>query len=194
MILEKLKKYNIILGSASSRRKKLLSNLGIKFSVKITKNKESYPENINPIDISKFLAKQKSDQIVEELSGNFLLITADTIVVKKNNIFHKPKDAYDAKRILQKLSGREHKVISSVCIKSNKKEVIFSCETKVTFNKISEDDINFYVTNFKPFDKAGSYGIQEWIGYIGIKKINGSYNNVVGFPTAEFYQKLKLFI
>ena len=194
MLLEKLSKYNIILGSASPRRKKLLEALGIKFSIKTTRKEESYPDNLEKKEIAEFLAKQKSDFILTELSGNYLLITADTIVVQNNKILHKPKDKEDSIRILQDLSGSNHKVISGVCIKSEKKEITFSSVTEVSFNDLSDEEIIYYIDNFKPFDKAGSYGIQQWIGYIGIKKINGSYNNVVGLPTNELYQKLKLFI
>ena len=194
MLLEKLSKYNIILGSASPRRKKLLEELGIKFSIKTTRKEEIFPDNLEKKEIAEFLAKQKSDFILKELSGNYLLITADTIVVQNNKILHKPKDKEDSIRILQDLSGSNHKVISGVCIKSEKKEITFSSVTEVSFNDLSDEEIIYYIDNFKPFDKAGSYGIQQWIGYIGIKKINGSYNNVVGLPTNELYQKLKLFI
>ena len=194
MLTEKLKKYNIILGSASIRRKQLLSGIGIDFTIKTTNKEEYYPKHLVGAEIAEFLAKKKSDYISEEISGNYLLITADTIVMQRKQIMHKPKDENEARRTLEKLSGKSHKVISGVCIKSNKKKVIFSSETEVTFNELTEDEIMFYIDNFKPFDKAGSYGIQQWIGCIGIKKINGSYNNVVGLPTAEFYQKLKLFI
>jgi septum formation protein len=194
MLLEKLSKYNIILGSASPRRKKLLEELGIKFSIKTTRKEEIFPDNLEKKEIAEFLAKQKSDFILKELSGNYLLITADTIVVQNNKILHKPKDKEDSIRILQDLSGSNHKVISGVCIKSEKKEITFSSVTEVSFNDLSDKEIIYYIDNFKPFDKAGSYGIQQWIGYIGIKKINGSYNNVVGLPTNELYQKLKLFI
>ena len=123
-----------------------------------------------------------------------MLITADTIVVQNNIILHKPKNKNEAKIILKSLSGKSHKVISGVCLRSNKKEISFSSETKVTFSKLSEDEIAYYIKKFKPYDKAGSYGIQEWIGYIGIEEIRGSYNNVIGLPTAELYQNLKLFI
>ena len=123
-----------------------------------------------------------------------MLITADTIVVQNNIILHKPKNKNEAKIILKSLSGKSHKVISGVCLRSNKKEISFSSETKVTFSKLSEDEIAYYIKKFKPYDKAGSYGIQEWIGYIGIEEISGSYNNVIGLPTAELYQNLKLFI
>ena len=194
MLIEKLKNFTIILGSASPRRKQLLTELGIEFSIKTTQKEEKYPENLDGAEIAEFLAKQKAEVISKELTGNYLLITADTIVIQNNEILHKPKDKDEAQRILQNLSGKSHKVISGVCIKSAKKEVVFSSETEVTFNKLSEDEIRFYIEKFKPFDKAGSYGIQQWIGYIGIEKIKGSYNNVVGLPTAELYQKLKLFI
>ena len=194
MLIEKLKNFTIILGSASPRRKQLLSELAIEFNIKTTQKEEKYPENLDGAEIAEFLAKQKAEVISKELTGNYLLITADTIVIQNNEILHKPTDKDEAQRILQNLSGKSHKVISGVCIKSAKKEVVFSSETEVTFNKLSEDEILYYIDNFKPFDKAGSYGIQQWIGYIGIEKIKGSYNNVVGLPTAELYQKLKLFI
>lgn len=194
MLIDKLKNYTITLGSASPRRKQLLAELAIEFSIKTTQKEEKYPENLDGAEIAEFLAKQKAEVISKELTGNYLLITADTIVIQNNEILHKPTDKDDAQRILQNLSGKSHKVISGVCIKSAKKEVVFSSETEVTFNKLSEDEIRFYIEKFKPFDKAGSYGIQQWIGYIGIEKIKGSYNNVVGLPTAELYQKLKLFI
>ena len=194
MLIDKLKNYTITLGSASPRRKQLLAELAIEFSIKTTQKEEKYPENLDGAEIAEFLAKQKAEVISKELTGNYLLITADTIVIQNNEILHKPTDKDEAQRILQNLSGKSHKVISGVCIKSAKKEVVFSSETEVTFNKLSEDEILYYIDNFKPFDKAGSYGIQQWIGYIGIEKIKGSYNNVVGLPTAELYQKLKLFI
>jgi len=194
MLLKKINNYKIILGSASPRRKQLLDKLGIKFTIKTTKKEEYYPENLNSVQIAEFLAKQKADFIAEELSGNYLLITADTIVIQNNEILHKPKDKDDAIKILKKLSGKSHEVISGVCIKSNDKEVVFSAITKVSFNKLLEEEIIYYLETSNPFDKAGSYGIQEWIGYIGVERINGSYNNIVGLPTAELYQKLKLFI
>ena len=196
MLIEKLNKYNIILGSASPRRKQLLAEIGVEFTIKITQKKECYPESLKGVEIAKFLAKQKANIISEglEFSGNYLLITADTIVIHNNNLLHKPKDKDDAIRILQILSGNTHKVISGVCIKSVEKEVTLSSVTEVTFTPLLKNEILYYINNFNPFDKAGSYGIQDWIGYIGIEKINGSYNNVVGLPTNELYQKLKLFI
>ena len=193
MLKEKLKIYNIFLGSASPRRKKLLEDLGIIFSIKKTQKEEKYPEGLKEAKIAKFLAKKKANFISKKLSDNYLLITADTIVVEKNEVIHKPKDKNEAIQILKRLSGKTHKVISGVCIKTNLKEIVFSELTEVSFNKLSEEEIIYYIEHFNPFDKAGSYGIQEWIGHIGIKAIKGSYNNVIGLPTTALYQKLKLF-
>jgi len=190
----KLDKFNVILGSESTRRKKLLTEMGIKFKIKTTQEKESYPENLAPLEIASFLAQQKANFISEELSGDYLLITADTTVIHNKQILHKPKDKDDAIKILRNLSGKTHKVISGVCIKTRNKHSLFSSVTKVSFYEFSDTEIHHYIKNFKPFDKAGSYGIQEFIGHIAIRKINGSYNNVVGLPTAKLYQKLKLFI
>ena len=194
MLIDKLNNYNIILGSASPRRKKLLNDLGINFSIKITQEEEHYPVSLDGPEIAEFLAKQKAEFLLKEISGNYLLITADTIVMQDDRIVHKPQNKDDAKKILKRLSDKDHKVISGVCIKSQRKEVIFSSKTEVTLNKLSQDEILYYIEEYKPYDKAGSYGIQEWIGYIGIKKIDGQYNNVVGLPTADLYQNLKLFI
>lgn len=194
MLTEKLKKYNIILGSSSSRRKELLKEIGLNFSIKITDKEESYPTDLKDVQIVEFLAKKKNKFLSKGLKSNDLLITADTIVSQQGEILHKPKDKNDAKNILKKLSGNSHRVITGICIKTLEKEVTFSSITTVHFNKLSTIEIEYYINNFKPFDKAGSYGIQEWIGYIAIAKIEGSYNNVVGLPTTDLYQKLKLFI
>ena len=194
MLAEKLKKYKIILGSASPRRKELLKGIGLNFSIKITDKEESYPTDLKDVQIVEFLAKKKNKFLSKGLKSNDLLITADTIVSQQGEILHKPKDKNDAKNILKKLSGNSHRVITGICIKTLEKEVTFSSITTVHFNKLSTIEIEYYINNFNPFDKAGSYGIQEWIGYIAIAKIEGSYNNVVGLPTADLYQKLKLFI
>ena len=193
MLIDRLKQYNIVLGSASPRRKDLLTELGIEFSIMTTQKEEKYPKDLEEKEIAKFLAKQKADAITKDLEKYYLLITADTIVTQNSEIIHKPKDKQDAINILRKLSGQSHKVITGVCIKSVEKEVVFSSITEVFFTNLSDDEINFYIERCKPLDKAGSYGIQEWIGFIGIEKIIGSYNNVVGLPTDELYQKLKLF-
>ncbi|MAW21762.1 MAG: septum formation protein Maf [Flavobacteriales bacterium] len=195
MLNQELSKYNIILGSSSERRKKLLTELGIKFRIMTSKEEEEYPSNIEVSKIANFLAKQKADIISKEiLENNYLLITADTIVVQNCEVIHKPKNKKDAIQILRKLSGNSHRVITGVCITSSAKQIVFSSTTNVSFVYLSNDEINFYIEKYKPFDKAGSYGIQEWVGLIGIKEITGSYNNVVGLPTHELYQKLKKFI
>lgn len=194
MLIEKLKNYNIILGSASPRRKKLLAELEIEFIIKTTDKAEDYPKNLEVNEISKFLAKQKAKIIAIDLEKDYLLITADTIVTQHGEVIHKPKNKQDAVKILRKLSGNSHKVITGVCITSSEKQIVFSSITDVFFTNLSDDEISFYIEKCKPFDKAGSYGIQEWIGFVGIEKIIGSYNNVVGLPTVELYQKLKLFI
>ena len=144
--------------------------------------------------ITKLLAKQKAKFLSENLSKKDLLITADTIVSFKGELLNKPKNKEEALNTLSKLLGNTHKVITGVCIKNHQKEITFSAITLVTFNKLTKKEINFYINNFNPFDKAGAYGIQDWIGKIGIKSIEGSYSNVVGLPTTEVYQQLKLFI
>ena len=193
MLIEKLKDYNIILGSASLRRKELLARLDVEFSIKTTDKEENYPKNLEINEIGKFLAKQKADIIARDLEKNYLLITADTIVSQNSEVIHKPKNKQDAIEILRKLSGNSHKVITGVCITSSEKQIVFSSITDVFFTNLSDEEINFYIEIYEPFDKAGAYGIQEWIGFIGIKKIIGSYNNVVGLPTAELYNHLVQF-
>jgi septum formation protein len=194
MINEQLKNFTIILGSASPRRKKLLSDIGLEFSIQTTDKEEEYPTNLKEHEIAEFLAKQKAKFLSENLSKTDLLITADTIVSFKEELLNKPQNKEEAFSTLIKLSENTHKVITGVCIKNYQKEILFSTITLVTFNKLTKKEINFYINNFNPFDKAGAYGIQDWIGKIGIKSIEGSYSNVVGLPTAEIYQQLKLFI
>jgi septum formation protein len=194
-MLKKLsKQYNIILGSASPRRKELLSDIGLEFSIQTTDKEEGYPTNLKEHEIAEFLAKQKAKFLSENLSTIDLLITADTIVSFKGELLNKPKNKEQAFNTLSKLSGNTHKVITGVCIKNYQKEIAFSGITLVTFNTLTKKEISFYINNFNPFDKAGAYGIQDWIGKIGIKNIKGSYSNVVGLPTTEVYQQLKLFI
>jgi len=194
MINEQLKKFTIILGSASPRRKELLSDIGLKFSIQTTDKEEGYPTNLKEHEIAEFLAKQKAKFLSENLSKTDLLITADTIVSFKGKLLNKPKNKEEAFNTLSELSGNTHKVITGVYLKHHQKEIAFSAITLVTFNRLTEKEINFYINTFNPFDKAGSYGIQEWIGQIGISKIDGSYSNVVGLPISELYQKLNDFI
>jgi len=189
-----LQKYTIILGSASPRRKELLTDIGLDFSIKTTEKEEDFPDKLKGKDIAEFLAKQKSEFLSENLKTTDLLITADTIVSFKNELLNKPQNKKEAFNTLSKLSGNTHKVITGVSIKTLKKEIVFSTTTMVTFNQLTEEEINFYIHNHNPFDKAGAYGIQDWIGKIGIKSIEGSYSNVVGLPTSELYERLKSFI
>ena len=186
-------KYNIILGSSSPRRKELLRDLGIIFTVKTKNKEEKYPAILKDEDIAKFLARQKASYFLNQLKNDDLLITADTIVTLDSIIFNKPKDKNDAFNMLSKLSNSTHKVITGVCIKTQDKELVFSTTTLVTFKKLLEEEINFYITNYNPLDKAGGYGIQEWIGKVGIVTIKGSYTNVVGLPLTELYENLKKF-
>jgi len=186
--------YNIILGSASPRRKELLTDLGLIFSIQTTNKEETFSRLLKQEEIAEFLAKQKSEFLSEDLQQNDLLITADTIVSFKNELLNKPKNKEEAFRTLNKLSENTHKVITGVCLKSKNKEIVFSVTTLVTFKALSEDEIHHYINKYNPCDKAGAYGIQDWIGKIGINNINGSYTNVVGLPISELYQHLKLFI
>ena len=194
-MLKKLsEQYNIILGSASPRRKELLSEIGLRFSIQTTDKEETFSTTIKEEEIAEFLAKQKSEFLSGNLQQNDLLITADTIVSFKNELLNKPKNKEEAFKTLNKLSDNTHKVITGVCLKSKDKEIVFSVTTFVTFKLLSEDEIHHYINKYNPYDKAGAYGIQDWIGKIGIININGSYTNVVGLPISELYQHLKLFI
>ena len=194
MLSKLLQQYNIILGSASPRRKELLSDIGLNFAIQTTDKEENYPSILKENKIAESLAKQKSELLSEHLKSTDLLITADTIVSFKGELLNKPKNKKEAFNILRKLSKNTHKVITGVCIKTLQKEVIFSTTTMVTFNQLTEDEINHYINNYNPYDKAGAYGIQDWIGKIGIQRIEGSYSNVVGLPADVLYEQLKLFI
>ena len=191
MLYDFLNKYSITLGSSSPRRQPLLKDLGINFSIKTTNNKEEYPDELQEEDVAKYIAQQKAFYIKNQLDNNYLLITADTIVTLNNLIFNKPKDKNDAFNILSRLSNNTHKVITGVCIKTQKKELVFSSTTLVTFRKLLKQEINFYIENYNPLDKAGSYGIQDWIGKIGVISIKGSYTNIMGLPLIDLYENLK---
>ena len=194
MLKKLLEQYNIILGSASPRREELLSDIGLKFSIQSTDKEESFSHSLKEEGIAEFLAKQKSEFLSENLQQNDLLITADTIVSFNNELLNKPGNKEEAFKTLNKLSENTHKVITGVCLKSKNKKVVFSVTTLVTFKALSGDEIHYYINKYNPYDKAGSYGIQDWIGKIGIININGSYTNVVGLPISDLYQHLKLFI
>lgn len=189
-----LKKYNIILASNSPRRRELLSQLGIEYSVKtIDGIDESYPESLKTGEVAEFIARKKADAYFEVMNDNDLIITADTIVCVDDEILGKPKDAEDAHRMLAKLSGREHDVVTGVVVATKDRQEVFSVTTRVRFADLSAETINYYIENFKPFDKAGAYGIQEWIGFVGVVSVNGSFFNVIGLPVQRLFEALRTF-
>ena len=194
MLREKLKSYRIILASGSPRRQEFFKDLDIDFEIRLKEVEEIYPQHLQAEEITNYLAELKAKAFDGELKPNEILVTSDTIVWHKNQCLGKPKDEEDAFRMLQSLSNSTHEVITSVCFKTNSKTEIFHEVTKVTFLELSDEAIRYYLTNYKPFDKAGSYAIQEWIGYVGISRIEGSYTNVVGMPMHLVYQKLMNFI
>jgi septum formation protein len=184
----------IILGSASPRRKELLRAAGFSFEVRTKDTDESFPSDTPSDEVALFVASKKLNALLEDIDEDTVLICADTTVVADERILNKPKDALEAKGMLQTLSGRSHKVITGVCIASKQKSHSFSVTTTVTFKELTSEEIDFYIQEFKPFDKAGGYGIQEWIGHAAIVRIEGSYNNVVGLPTHEVYEVLQKFL
>lgn len=186
--------YNIILASNSPRRKELLAGLGVKFDVRLIADiDETYPDNIKSHDVAEYIAKKKADAYKQSIASNELIITADTIVILGDEIYGKPLNADDAYAMLQKLSGKTHQVITGVCLLTKNEQRVFRVTTDVTFKELEMEEIKYYVDNYKPFDKAGAYGIQEWIGYIGVTSLNGSYFNVVGFPVQRIYTELQKF-
>lgn len=184
------KKYKIILASGSPRRQQFFKELDTNFEIRVKAIEEIYPENLQGVEITNYLAKLKANAFEGEIADNEILITSDTIVWFENKALGKPTDYQDAFQMLQSMSGKTHEVITSVCFKTiQKTETIFEV-TKVTFNQLTDEAIRYYIDHYKPFDKAGAYGIQEWIGLIGIAKIEGSYTNVVGLPTDKVYTYL----
>ncbi len=183
--------YKIILASGSPRRQQFLKDLDIDFEIRLKDIEEIYPTHLKAEEITNFLAELKANAFKDEITENELLITSDTLVWLNGNAIGKPKDYDDAFQILKSLSNQTHQVITSVCFQTkNDTKTIFET-TKVTFNALSDDAIRYYIDNYKPFDKAGAYGIQDWIGLVGISKIEGSYTNVVGLPTEKVYQFLQ---
>ena len=192
MLSNKLKKYNIILASKSPRRQQFLKDLDLDFEIQLKEVEEIYPNHLKGIEITNFLAELKSKPF-ENLNANDILITSDTIVWLNEEAIGKPKDKQDAISILNKLSGQKHQVITSVCIKTLGNIKVINDITDVYFKELTDEEINFYLDNFKPFDKAGSYGIQDWIGFIGVERIEGSYFNVMGLPVHKLYTELSKF-
>ncbi len=194
MLNEKLKEFHLILASGSPRRQQFFKDLDLDFEIRLKEIEELYPEHLKAEEITNFLAQLKANAFEGELKANDILITSDTIVWHQNQCLGKPKDYDDAFQMLQSLSNATHEVITSVCFKTVDKTETFFEVTKVTFQTLSAAEIRYYLDHYKPFDKAGSYAIQEWIGYVGISKIEGSYTNVVGMPMHAVYEKLNSFL
>lgn len=193
MGIDDLNKFRIILGSRSPRRQELLMELGLKFEV-VTKDwDERYPEHLAGPEIALFVAEEKAKSFIPEIRDNEIVITADTIVWCDNEVLSKPSDSEDALRIIRKISGRTHEVITGVCLLSALKMVSFQSSTRVTFSELTDEEIVHYISRYKPYDKAGAYGIQEWIGIAACSSIEGSYFNVVGLPVEQVYSELKKF-
>lgn len=193
-MLDNLKQYKVLLASKSPRRRELLEQLRIPFSVINTGGiDESYPDTIPAEDIPPYLADRKADAYLNHFNGNELIITADTLVILDGKVLGKPHNHEEAKEMLRQLSGKVHKVVTGVSISTHQKRTTFSSLTEVCFAEISEEDIDYYVENYMPFDKAGGYGIQEWIGCVAVRSINGSYYNVMGLPVHQLYHELKNF-
>jgi len=189
-----LKQYNIVLASNSPRRKELLSGLGISFEVRVIPDiDESFPKDMLPSEVPCFIARKKADAYLLTIKDNELIITADTVVILADRIIEKPTDRDDAIRMLHLLSGQTHEVITSVVMTTLEKQIAFSVRSTVDFAVLENDEIIHYVDTFRPYDKAGAYGIQEWIGYIGVQGINGSFYNVMGLPVQRLYRELKKF-
>ncbi|MCX6241278.1 MAG: Maf family nucleotide pyrophosphatase [Bacteroidetes bacterium] len=194
MINKRLEGHHLVLASASPRRQYLLKELGLDFEICTTNVKEEYPAGLNPQEIAIYLAELKAASFdTARMNQKAILIAADTIVVLGSEILGKPANHDEAVIMLKKLSGNKHDVITAVCLKSRKKKKTFHVQSSVYFKDLSLEEIEYYIRNFQPFDKAGGYGVQEWIGYIGISKIEGSFFNIMGLPVKELYEELLLF-
>lgn len=190
MLVEKLKSKHLILASASPRRQNFFKELGLEFEIRLKEIDEVYPKHLKKSEITDYLSKLKAQAFISELNENDILITADTIVWLDDKAIGKPKNREESIKILKSLSNKTHEVISSFCITTLSSQIVENDITFVKFSQLTNSEIEYYIDNFKPFDKAGSYGIQEWIGYIGIERIEGSYFNVMGFPIQKFYQSI----
>lgn len=191
-MLDNIKKYRVVLASNSPRRKELLGGLGIDFTVRTLQGiDESFPSGLQGEEIPMYISGQKAKAYKDSMASDELIITADTIVYVDGEVLGKPHDVEDARRMFRLMSGRKHEVITGVSIVTQKKIVQFATTTLVTFAQLTDEEIDYYISNYRPFDKAGAYGIQEWIGYVGITGIEGSYFNVVGLPVQRLYTELK---
>lgn len=191
-LLKVLENYKIILGSQSPRRQYLLKELGVKFDVKLKQmSEEVYPENLQREEIPLYLAEEKAEAFDNEVDESTIVITADTIVWKDGEVLQKPENEKEAYKILKKLSGSTHQVYTAVCIRMKDKKHAFYSQTDVHFKTLTDKEIKYYIEKYEPYDKAGAYGIQEWLGYIGVEKIEGSFFNVMGLPVQKLYVEFK---
>lgn len=190
-MLDNLKKYKIVLGSASPRRQELLRGINLNFEVIPMDVEESYPPYLTGVEIPMYLAEKKADAYKNMLNDDVLVITADTIVFLDGKVLGKPVDKADAFKMLQRLSGKTHQVITGVCISTNLRRRTFHTISEVKFARLNDAEIEYYLDHYAPYDKAGSYGVQEWIGFIAVEQINGSYFNVMGLPIQRLYNELK---
>lgn len=185
-------KYKIILSSNSPRRKELIAGLDMDYEIRVMPGiDESYPSNLRAIDVPLYIAEKKAEAY--NMADDELCVTADTVVELDDKIFGKPKDDLDAHAMLRALSGRTHSVVTGVCLKTSSRKKCFSVTTSVTFKELTDNEINYYISHYDPLDKAGAYGIQEWIGYIGVTSITGSYFNVMGLPVQRIYEEIRQF-
>ena len=190
----KITNYKVLLASNSPRRKELLQGIDIDFEIKVLPDiDESYPSSLPVDEVAEFIAEKKASSYTKNLKENELLITADTVVILDGAIFGKPNNKEEAKEMLFALSGKAHRVVSGVCLATLKKQISFSVTSEVLFSELSCEEIEYYIDRYSPFDKAGSYGIQEWIGYIGVEHLSGSYFNIMGLPIQRLYRELKNF-
>ena len=190
-MLDNLEKYKVILASGSPRRRELMAGLGVNYEVRILPDvDESYPDTLQGGEIPLYIAKEKADAYIPMMQPDELIITADTIVWLDGKVLGKPQDREDALQMLRTMSGRTHEVFTGVCITTTDWQRSFTAQTEVRFATLSEDEIIYYVDNFKPMDKAGAYGVQEWIGFIGVENISGSYYNIMGLPVQRLYREL----
>ncbi|UTW63045.1 septum formation protein Maf [bacterium SCSIO 12741] len=193
MPLSNLTNRRIVLASGSPRRKALMEQLGIDFEVLVRSVEEDYPKHLNPRQVAEYLARKKAEAYEDLVDEKAIVITADTLVTFEDEILNKPANRDEAVRMLSMLSDKTHEVITGVSIQSDEQQVVFHAVTYITFSKLSQEDIDFYVDTYSPFDKAGSYGIQEWIGLTGVKMMEGTYYNVVGLPMNALYHHLQKF-
>ncbi|MDX6189104.1 Maf-like protein [Flavobacterium sp. Fl-318] len=190
MLKEKLKKYTLILASGSPRRQQFFKDLDLDFEIRLKDVEEIYPPELKAVEITDYLAVLKANAFEGELQTNEILVTSDTIVWHHNKALGKPKDAAEAFEMIKSMSNDTHEVFTSVCFKTNTASTVINDVTKVTFKDLSDEAILYYIANYKPYDKAGAYGIQEWFGFMAVAKVEGSYTNVMGLPTAKVYEYL----